>query len=219
MDIQPLINMINPMLKGSLYTVQLFFVTLLISLPLGLCVTFLYTGRWIIIRKITGFYVLIMRGTPLLLQMFFVYFGLPFIPVIGPYLKFDAFTSAAIAFILNYAAYFAEIFRGGLLAIDRGQHEAAKVLGLTHFQTTYKIVLPQMFRVTLPSVSNEALILVKDTALITVLALHDLLSVSRTIVNATASFVPFIVAGVFYLIMSYIVTVFFHALERKFSYE
>ena len=159
-----------------------------------------------------------MRGTPLLLQLFFVFFGLPYIPFIGKYLTFDRFPAGAIAFIFNYAAYYAEIFRGGLLSIDKGQYEAAKVLGLSKWQTTYKIILPQMFRVSLPAISNEVIILVKDTALVTAIGLTDLLQVTKTIVNRTSNIVPFIVAAVFYLIMSYILTLIFKKLEEIFAF-
>lgn len=209
---------INQMSVGSILTLKLFFVTILISLPLGLIITFLYISKNIIISKITGFYILIMRGTPLLLQIFFIYFGLPYLPVIGKYLTFDRFWAGAAAFILNYAAYYAEIFRGGLLSIDNGQYEAAKVLGMTPMQTRFKIILPQMFRVSLPSISNEAIILIKDTALITTIGLTDLLQVTKTIVNRTTNISAFIVAALFYLIMSYILTVFFKFLEKKFAY-
>lgn len=211
--------MMLPMLKGSWLTIQLFFITLLVSMPLGLGITFLYISPRKIISRIAGFYIMVMRGTPLILQVVFVYYGLPFLPYIGKYLVFGRFTSAGVAFILNYAAYFAEIFRGGLLAVDPGQYEAAKVLGLNRWQTTYRIVLPQMLRVALPSINNEAIILVKDTALITILALPELLRVSLTIVNASGRISPFFVAAVFYLVMSYFVNFVFKKLEDVFKYE
>lgn len=210
---------ISQMAIGSLLTIELFFVTIIISIPFGLCITFLYISEIKIINKLCGFYILIMRGTPLLLQIFFIYYGLPSVPFIGKYLIFDRFQAGAVAFILNYAAYFAEIFRGGLLSIDKGQYEASKVLGLSDIQTKLKIIFPQMFRVSLPAISNEAIILVKDTALITTLGLSDLLNVTKTIVNSTTNVTPFIVAAVFYLLMSYVLTIFFRKLEIKFSYE
>ncbi|MBR1442245.1 MAG: amino acid ABC transporter permease [Firmicutes bacterium] len=207
------------MLEGCLITIKLFFITIAFSMPLGLILTFLYTSKNKTVNKIISFYILIMRGTPLLLQIFFVYFGLPYLPVIGEYLTItDRFTAGAIAFILNYAAYFAEIFRGGLLSVEEGQYEAAKVLGLTDMQTRTHIVLPQMFRISLPAVSNEAIILIKDTALITAIGLSDLLKVTKTIVNKTTNVSAFLVAAVFYLIMSYILTIVFKKIEKKFSY-
>lgn len=209
---------IPQMALGSINTLKLFFVTIVLAMPIGLCITFLYISKFWIIRKITGFYILIMRGTPLILQMFFVYYGMPKIPGIGDWFIFDRFTAAAVAFTLNYAAYFAEIFRGGLLSVDKGQYEAAKVLGLTVMQTRFKIVLPQMFRVSLPAISNETIILVKDTALVTVIGLSDIMQVTTSIVNKTTNILAFAVAAVFYLIMSYVLTLLFKKLERKFAY-
>lgn len=215
----PLNQWIPQMLTGCELTLKLFFITIVLSMPLGLCLTFLYTTKNPVINKIVGFYILIMRGTPLLLQIFFVYFGLPYMPFIGKYLVIkDRFTAGAIAFILNYAAYFAEIFRGGLLSVDKGQYEAAKVLGLTEMQTRTKIVLPQMFRIALPAISNEAIILIKDTALITAIGLTDLLKVTQSIVNRTTNISAFVVAAAFYLVMSYVLTVVFRFIEKKFAY-
>ena len=215
----PLQQWIPQMAEGCILTIKLFFITALFSVPLGLVLTFLYTTKNKLINKIISFYSLIMRGTPLLLQIFFIYFGLPYVPVIGEYLTInDRFTAGAVAFILNYAAYFAEIFRGGLLSVDKGQYEAARVLGMTDMQTRFKIVLPQMFRISLPAVSNEAIILIKDTALITAIGLTDLLKVTQTIVNRTTNISAFAVAALFYLVMSYVLTVFFKFLEKKFSF-
>jgi len=209
---------ISLMCIGSVLTLKLFFVTIILSIPLGLCITFLYLSKNKFISSVTGFYILIMRGTPLLLQIFFIYYGLPYIPFLGSYLTFGRFSAGAVAFVLNYAAYFAEIFRGGLLSIDKGQFEAAKALGLTEFQTRMKIILPQMFRVSLPSISNEAIILIKDTALITTLGLSDLLQITKSIVNRTTNISAFVIAAIFYLAMSYILTIVFKRLEKKFSY-
>ncbi|MCD8158091.1 MAG: amino acid ABC transporter permease [Clostridiales bacterium] len=232
------------MLSGCGLTVKLFFIVIVLSIPLGLIITFLYSGsisgkekskaklekkkspvnyllyaKDIIVNYILGLYILIMRGTPLLLQIFFIYFGLPFMPVVGKYLTIsDRFTAGAVAYVLNYAAYYAEIFRGGLLSVDKGQYEAAKVLGLSERQTTFKIVLPQMIRISLPAVSNEAIILIKDTALITTIGLVDLLKVTNSIVNRTTNISAFIVAGIFYLAMSYVLTLFFKYLEKKFAF-
>lgn len=213
-----LLSWISQMSVGSLITLKLFFVTIIFSIPLGLIITFLYISKNKVVSKITSFYILIMRGTPLLLQIFFIYFGLPFLPYIGRFLTFDRFTAGAVAFIFNYAAYYAEIFRGGLLSIDKGQYEAAKVLGMTPMQTRFKIILPQMFRVSLPAISNEAIILIKDTALITAIGLTDLLQITKSIVNRTTNISAFVVAALFYLLMSYVLTLFFKFLEKKFSY-
>lgn len=200
-------------------TLKLFAVTIVFSVPLGLLLTFLYTSKNKVVTKLISIYILLMRGTPLLLQIFFVYFGLPYLPVIGKYVTISSrFTAGAVAFIFNYAAYFAEIFRGGLLSVDKGQYEAAKVLGLSEAQTRFKIVLPQMFRISLPAVSNEAIILIKDTALVTAIGLVDLLKVTKTIVNKTTDVSAFLVAALFYLVLSYILTLVFKFLEKKFDY-
>lgn len=207
------------MMTGCKLTISLFMVTIVLSIPLGLILTFLYTGKNKIINNIVGLYILIMRGTPLLLQIFFVYFGLPYIPFIGKYLVIsDRFTAGAIAFILNYGAYFAEIFRGGILSVDKGQYEAAKVLGINEIQTKFKIVIPQMFRISLPAVANETIILLKDTALITTLGLSDLLKVTNNIVNRTTNVSAYAVAAAFYLIISYLLSVLFKKLEKKFEF-
>ena len=207
------------MMTGCKLTISLFMVTIVLSIPLGLILTFLYTGKNKIINNIVGLYILIMRGTPLLLQIFFVYFGLPYIPFIGKYLVIsDRFTAGAIAFILNYGAYFAEIFRGGILSVDKGQYEAAKVLGINEMQTKFKIVIPQMFRISLPAVANETIILLKDTALITTLGLSDLLKVTNNIVNRTTNVSAYAVAAAFYLIISYLLSVLFKKLEKKFEF-
>jgi len=211
-------SMIPQMLKGTQVTLQVFAVTLALSIPLGFILMLAYNSKNFILRKVTGFYILLMRGTPLLLQMFFVYYGLYYIPVIGKSLIFGRFTSCCIAFVLNYAAYFAEIFRGGLLAVDKGQFEAAKVLGLKKSHTFLKIVIPQMVRVSLPSISNETIILVKDTALVTAIALPDLLHVTKTIVNNKVSIMPYAIAAAFYLVMSYVLTVLFRQLEKKYAF-
>ena len=160
-----------------------------------------------------------MRGTPLLLQLLIITFGLPMIPVIGEYLILDRFVAATLGFILNYAAYFAEIFRGGLLGIDKGQYEAAKVLGFNKWQTTIKVILPQMFRIALPSVANESITLVKDTALLYAVAVPELLHFAQTAVNRDFTIIPFFVAGVIYLIMTIILSMFFKWLEKRFKFE
>jgi amino acid ABC transporter membrane protein, PAAT family (TC 3.A.1.3.-) len=141
------------------------------------------------------------------------------IPGIGQYLVLDRFTAACIGFILNYAAYFAEIFRGGLLAIDKGQYEAAQVLGLNKFQTTTRIILPQMFRIAIPALANESVTLVKDTALLYAVAVPELLHYAETAVNRDFTIFPFFVAGAIYLIMTLVLTLIFKWIERRFTFE
>lgn len=219
MSIDYLIQITKPMLEGAQTTVLLFIIAILVSLPLGFCLTLMVKSRFKPVAWFASGYIYLMRGTPLLLQLLFIVFGLPVLPVVGEYLVFDRFFAACLGFILNYAAYFAEIFRGGLLAVDKGQYEAAQVLGLSKWQTTRKVILPQMFRVALPAVSNEAIVLVKDTALLYAVAVPELLHFAQTAVNRDFSIVPFFVAGVIYLLMTLVLTLFFKALEKKFKFE
>ena len=214
-----LMSWISRMSTGCIVTLQLFIATIVFSIPFGLILTFLYTSKSRVLNKVIGFYILILRGTPLLLQIFFVWFGLPFIPGIGKYLTIsDRFTAGAVAFIFNSAAYFAEIFRGGLLSVDKGQYEAAKVLGISEMQTKFKIVMPQMFRISLPAVANETIILLKDTALVSTIGLADLLDVTKEIVNTSTNVSAYAVAAVFYLALSYVLSILFKKLEGKFSF-
>ncbi len=203
---------------GLQYTVGLFFITALLSLPLGFGLTFMRNSKFVVFRGFASFYVWIMRGTPLLLQLFFIYFGLPFIPVIGEYMILDRFPAACVAFVLNYAAYFCEIFRGGLLSIGKGQYEAAKVLGLSKAQTTTKIVIPQMLKVTLPSISNECITLVKDTALITAIGVTEIMFYAKGVVNRDVNAAAYGVAALFYLIMNFALSKLFDKLEKKYCY-
>lgn len=218
MDWDFILNTIIVLSKGVGYTLSLFAITIVFSVPLGLCFTFMSVGRNPVLKAITRGYVFLMRGTPLMLQLFFFYFGLPNIPYIGQYLVMERFTTACVAFILNYAAYFCEIYRGGLLSIDKGQYEAAQVLGFTKLQTTFHIIIPQMVKVVLPPVSNEAINLVKDTALVTAIGITDLLHYTKSLVNGTANVTPFFVAAVFYLLVTFGLTKLFNLLEKKFLF-
>ena len=203
---------------GVKYTATLFVVTMVGSLPLGLLLTFMRTGKSRILRGITGFYVYIMRGTPLLLQLYFFYYGLPFIPGMRNVLVLDRFAAAMLAFVLNYAAYFCEIFRGGMISVDKGQYEAARVLGFSKGQTLGKIVLPQMLRVSLPSIANESITLVKDTALVTAIGVTEILYFAKATVNRQAVLTAYPVAAVFYLVMTFAITKLFDYLERRYSF-
>ena len=213
-----MLELCQSLLGGVKYTLGLFFVTALLSLPLGFAMSYLRRSRFALVRGVTGVYVWLLRGTPLLLQLFFIYYGLPFIPVIGQYLTMDRFPAACVAFVLNYTAYFCEIFRGGLLSIDKGQYEAARVLGVTTWQTQYKIVIPQMLRVTLPRVSNECITLVKDTALVTAIGVTELLYFAKSAVNREVDATAYAVAAVFYLLMNTALTQLFRYLEKKYRY-
>ncbi len=208
-----------PMLEGAQMTVLLFVICIVLSIPLGFILTLAVRSSIKPFAWLAQTYIYVMRGTPLLLQLLLICFGLPMIPVIGEYLVFDRFVAACIGFILNYAAYFAEIFRGGLLAIDKGQYEAAKVLGFNKWQTTTRIILPQMFRIALPAVANESITLVKDTALLYAVAVPELLHFAQTAVNRDFTIVPFFVAGVIYLVMTLILSAFFKWIEKRYTFQ
>jgi len=213
-----MLELCQSLLGGVKYTLGLFCITAILSLPLGFAMSYLRRSRFAVVRGITGVYVWLLRGTPLLLQLFFIYYGLPFIPWIGEFLVLDRFPAACVAFVLNYTAYFCEIFRGGLLSIDKGQYEAARVLGFSTWQTQYKIVIPQMLRVTLPSVSNECITLVKDTALVTAIGVTELLYFAKSAVNREVDATAYAVAAVFYLLMNTVLTQLFRYLEKKYRY-
>ena len=198
--------------KGAGVTLEIFIVTLALSLPIGGLAALGKLSTFKPLRYLMEFYVWIMRGTPLMLQLLFVYYALP---VVG--IKLSDISAALLAFTLNYAAYFAEIFRSGLQAIPRGQFEAAKVLGLPHWHTMKRIVFPQVLRIVLPPISNETINLVKDTSLIYILAMNDLLRVARTIVQREFDMTPFVIAAVFYLAMTAILTWAFKKLEAYYG--
>ncbi|ALC92469.1 amino acid ABC transporter permease [Bacillus sp. FJAT-18017] len=219
MTLDYILEILGPMLEGAQMTVLLFFIAIILSIPLGFLLTLAVRSSFRPLSWLAQGYIYVMRGTPLLLQLLFICFGLPMIPVVGEYLVLDRFVAASLGFVLNYAAYFAEIFRGGLLAIDKGQFEAAQVLGLSKWQTTTRVVLPQMFRIALPSVANESITLVKDTALLYAVAVPELLHFAQTAVNRDFTIVPFFVAGVIYLIMTLVLTAFFKWIERRFTFE
>ena len=210
-----IISILGPMLEGTVVTLQMFFVTILLSLPLGLVLALARISRFAFLKKPVGIYIWLFRGTPLMLQLLFIDFGLPVVPDIG--VRLDDFPAAVVAFVLNYAAYFAEIFRAGIQSVDRGQYEGAKVLGLTYMQTMRRIILPQVVYRVLPPVSNETITLVKDTSLIYVLAMNDLLRTTRGIVQRDFNTTPFVVAAVFYLAMTLVLTWGFQKLEKKYS--
>ncbi|WP_409177393.1 amino acid ABC transporter permease [Brevibacillus fortis] len=219
MSLDYIISITVPMLEGAQMTVLLFLIAILASIPLGFLITLMANSSNRGLSWFAHTYVYVMRGTPLLLQLLFFVFGLPLLPVIGEYLVMDRFVAACLGFVLNYAAYFAEIFRGGLLSIDKGQYEAAQVLGFSKWQTTNKIILPQMFRVALPAVANESITLVKDTALLYAVAVPELLHFAQTAVNRDFTIVPFFIAGIIYLLMTLLLTLFFKWLERRFKFE
>lgn len=219
MTIDYLVSILLPMLEGARATIILFIIAIIASIPLGFLLTLAVGSSIKPLSWLASSYIYVMRGTPLLLQLLFLVFGLPHIPGIGQYLVIDRFVAACLGFILNYAAYFAEIFRGGLLAIDKGQYEASKVLGLNKIQTLVHIVLPQMFRIALPAVANESVTLVKDTALLYAVAVPELLHFAQTAVNRDFTIIPFVLAGIIYLLITICLTFIFKWLERRLQYD
>lgn len=199
--------------RGSFTTLAIFSFTLVISVFLGVIVALGRLSNNKIIETVVKLYVWIFRGTPLLLQLFFIYYGLPLFGI-----KFSSFTCAILGFSINYAAYFSEIFRAGIQSIDKGQYEAAKVLGMSYYQTMKRIILPQTLKRVLPPVCNETINLIKDTALVISIAMQDLLRAAKEIVTRDFTILPFIVAAGMYLVFTTILSGLFHYLEKKFSY-
>lgn len=206
------LSMLPALWDGLQVTLTLFAITLSLAIPLGLLLALARVSRLGPLSALVNGYIWLMRGTPLLLQIFFIYFALP-----GMGITLPDFPTAVVAFVLNYAAYFAEIFRSGIQSVDRGQYEGAKVLGLNYTQTMHRIVLPQMVRHILPPMSNETITLVKDTSLIYVLALNDLLRAARLIVQRDFNTTAFVVAAIFYLLMTLVLTWLFQRLERHYA--
>ena len=202
------------MLEATLMTLRIFFVTLIFSLPLGMLAALGRMTKVKVINVPVRVYILLMRGTPLMLQLLFIFYG--FKPIFG--VQLDRVPSAEVAFVLNYAAYFAEIFRGGIAAVPRGQREAAKVLGMTKRQTFFRVLLPQVVKGILPPMGNEFITLVKDTSLAQVIGVVELLKTTSDWVSSAVSMVPFAVAGVFYLVMNAVVSRCFTAAEKHYGY-
>lgn len=201
------------LLNGAVVTLQVFFIVLVLSIPLGAILAFLMKINFKPLQWFLTLYVWVMRGTPLLLQLIFVYYVLPSVGI-----SFDRMPAAILAFTLNYAAYFAEIFRGGIAAIPKGQYEAAKVLKFSQLQTIRYIILPQVFKIVLPSVFNEIINLVKDSSLVYVLGIGDLLLASKTAANRDATLAPMFIAGGIYLLLVGIVTIVSKRVEKKFDF-
>ena len=200
-------------LEGLKVTMEIFLLTLILSIPLGVLVALGRLSKIKIINKLTGFYVLIMRGTPLLLQIVFIFFGLPNLNIV-----IDRFPAAIIAFTLNYAAYFGEIFRAGISSVDIGQNEASQVLGLSKKDTFFRIILPQAFKTILPPIANEIVTLVKDTALVYIIGIDELLRVGKIACNRDSSLLPLLIIGIVYLILIGIFTKIFDRIEKKYQY-
>ncbi|MBR6101426.1 MAG: amino acid ABC transporter permease [Ruminococcus sp.] len=215
-------------------TLKLFFFTLLFSIPLGVIVAWLKKCRFKPVSWLTNIYILIMRGTPLMLQIVAAYYAIPmlvknardsgstggFIEVLDDFMHSEnyMFITLIVAFSLNYAAYFAEIFRGGIESIPVGQYEAAQMLGLTRMQTFFRVILPQVIKRVIPATGNEVIVLVKDTSLATIIAYAEIMLKAKQMMNTYSSIMPLFIAGLFYFVLNAIVTIAFHFLEKHYNY-
>ncbi|MDU3524188.1 MULTISPECIES: amino acid ABC transporter permease [Clostridium] len=208
-----IIAFIPQVLEGLKVTIEIFIITLILSIPLGGIIALGRISKVKILNSITGVYVLILRGTPLLLQILFIFFGLPLINISIP-----RFPAAILAMVLNYGAYFGEIFRAGILSIDKGQFEGAEVLGLSKKDTFFRIIMPQALKRIFPPVANEIVTLVKDTALVYVVGLDELLKVAKIASNRLSSIMPFVVIGVVYLLFNSLITKVLESIEKRFGY-
>lgn len=199
--------------QGLGVTLALFALTLVCSIPLGFLGSHVSLGKSKPAKFIYNIYLVVMRGTPLILQVLFMYFGLNLAGI-----HIGRFESALLSFVLNYTAYFSEIFRGGIQSINRGQYEAASVLGLSRGFTMRKIVIPQVFKIVLPSLGNEVINLVKDTALVSIIALGDLLKIAYSASMREANIMPLVAAAVFYLAINAIVSLVLKKIEKRMNY-
>lgn len=214
MDIQSMLLQLG---EGMITSAEIFFLTLLFALPLGLLIAFGRMSRFSPVRNLMRLYISIMRGTPLMLQLMLVYFG--------PYYLFEVrlapwyrFVAVILGFSLNYAAYFAEIYRSGIEGIPKGQYEAAKILGYTRAKTFVRIILPQVIKQILPPVTNEVITLVKDTSLAFVIAISEMFTIAKEIAAAQTNVVPLLAAGVFYFIFNAVVAFAMSRIEKALSY-
>ena len=203
--------------NGMLVSVAIFGLTLLFSIPLGFLICFGRMSKNVIVRNIAKVYISIMRGTPLMLQLMVVYFG--------PYYLFGVqikpsyrFVAVIIGFVLNYAAYYAEIYRGGIESMPVGQYEAAKMLGYGRAQTFLYIILPQVVKRIVPSVTNEIITLVKDTSLAMVIAVSEMFTVARALASSSTSMIPFVVAGIFYYVFNFVVAFVMEKVEQRLNF-
>jgi len=209
--------MVSQLAAGMLVSIQIFLVTLIFSLPFGLVIAFGRMSKNVVISSVVKFYISVMRGTPLMLQLMVVYFG-PYyifgIKVTNSYRLWAAF----IGFVINYAAYFAEIYRGGIQSMPVGQYEAAQLLGYHKFQTFFRIILPQVMKRILPSVTNEVITLVKDTSLAFTISVMEMFTMAKALASSQTSMVPFMAAGLFYYIFNLLMAMVMEWIEKKLSY-
>ena len=208
--------MLTTMGAGMLRTIGIFFLTLIGSLPLGMVIMFGRKSKNRILSAIVKGFISIIRGTPLMLQLLVWYFG-PYY-LFGWSIKGYRYPAILIGFIVNYACYFAEIYRGGIEAMDRGQYEAAEILGYSKSQTFFLIILPQVIKTILPSITNEVITLVKDTSLAFTLAYQEVFSLAKQISASETSFTPFVVAGIFYFVANYVVAYVMDRIEKSMAF-
>ena len=224
MTFERYLKMLHAMLEGTLTSLEVFFLTIIFAVPLALPIAMGRMSKNKFLSGLINVFLLIIRGTPLMLQLLVVYFGpglfIRWLITLGfdVTFKWNRFAAAIIALSINYAAYFAEIYRGGIESIPKGQYEAAKVLGFTPVQTFFKIVLPQVVKRIVPAMGNEVITLVKDTALVSIIGVAELLMVAKERQSELFSFTPLFIAGVFYFIMNWGVSLAFAKLEKKLSY-
>ncbi len=209
--------MVSQLAGGMFVSIQIFLVTLIFSLPLGMIVAFGRMSKKPLLQGLVKAYISIMRGTPLMLQLMVVYFG--------PYYLFKIkitnsyrLWAALIGFVINYAAYFAEIYRGGIQSMPVGQYEAAKMLGYGKARTFFKIILPQVIKRILPSVTNEVITLVKDTSLAFTISVLEMFAIAKALASSQTSLLPFAAAGIFYYLFNLIVAVGMDHVEKSLSY-
>lgn len=209
--------MLSKLSGGMLTTIAIFGLTLLFSMPLGMIVAFGRMSKNAVIRNLTKIYISVMRGTPLMLQIMVVYFGRYYlfgIQITSSY----RFIAVIIAFALNYAAYFAEIYRGGIESMPAGQYEAANLLGYTKSQTFFRIILPQVVKRIIPSVTNEIITLVKDTSLAMAIAVSEMFTIAKALASASTSMIPYVSAGIFYYVFNFVVAWVMEKIEKKLNY-
>lgn len=214
MEFEYLTKLIKILLEGLGISLKIFGLTLIFAIPLGIIVSILSMSKNKIVSITTKIYILIMRGTPLLLQIICIYFA----PYYLLKISYDRFIAIIIAFSLNYAAYFGEIFRSGIESIPKGQWEAAFTLGFNKIKIFFLIILPQAIKRTLPAISNEVITLVRDTSLAQVIGITELFSIAQKQANFKFSIIPLIMAGLIYLVISLILTVMFNYAEKKLNY-
>lgn len=210
-------KMIELMQDGMIETVKIFLLTIVFTLPLGMIVAFGRMSRYSVIKYITKLYIAVMRGTPLMLQLLVVYYA-PYYVFKIPLSMEYRFYAVIIGFVLNYAAYFAEIYRAGIESMPVGQYEAAKVLGYNKVQTFFKIILPQVIKKILPPMTNEIITLVKDTSLAFAISYIEMFSRAKAIAAAQTSMVPFVISGVFYFVFNLIVAFIMGRIEKRLDY-